>query len=45
MVVCLDTVLCLRQIDKERRTVVVESGVMVTDINETLANNGLALSV
>ncbi|KAI0220016.1 L-gulonolactone oxidase [Lamellibrachia satsuma] len=33
------------QVDKKNCTVVVESGVMVSDLNEILADNGLALSV
>ena len=33
-----------RQVDKESGTVVVESGVVVSDLNEILADNGLALS-
>jgi len=33
-----------RQVDKESGTVVVESGVVVSDLNEILADNGLGLS-
>ena len=34
-----------RQVDKESWTVVVEAGVVVSDLNEFLADNGLGLGV